>query len=211
MNAMIREIPSRQSRPLFLGDSINGDMCGRSIFADSGRHITGPAIRCGEKPAVSFDQWAGRLCPNDTNKVFKPVSAWHTGENAVPRCVARRMVTDSEEISPISSSLTGSCIHDVWVHIEHDETENRPFSFILFRRFGHTGKNPHTEKGFKPMKFLVNERCIGCGLCATLCPDVFEMTYRGVAQAAEGDVDPGMEECALNARDSCPASAIDAF
>ncbi|MBQ2910668.1 MAG: ferredoxin, partial [Clostridia bacterium] len=25
------------------------------------------------------------------------------------------------------------------------------------------------------MKFEVNERCIGCGLCTSLCPDVFEM------------------------------------
>lgn len=59
------------------------------------------------------------------------------------------------------------------------------------------------------MKFFVNEKCIGCGLCTTLCPDVFEMTYQGVAHAEEHDVDPEMEEPALNAQNSCPADAID--
>ncbi len=60
------------------------------------------------------------------------------------------------------------------------------------------------------MKFSVNERCIGCGLCTTLCPEVFAMTYEGVARAKSGEVDPALVGEALDARDRCPASAIDA-
>ncbi len=35
------------------------------------------------------------------------------------------------------------------------------------------------------MKFKVNENCIGCGLCANTCPDVFSMADEGSAVAIE--------------------------
>ena len=59
------------------------------------------------------------------------------------------------------------------------------------------------------MKFRVNDDCIGCGLCVTLCPGVFEMTDSGTARAAEGEVMQKTVDTALEARDSCPVSAIE--
>ena len=59
------------------------------------------------------------------------------------------------------------------------------------------------------MKFYVNEDCIGCGLCPTVCPEVFELTDEGVAHAAEGDVAPELESSALLAKQDCPVSAIE--
>ena len=53
------------------------------------------------------------------------------------------------------------------------------------------------------MKAVVHDTCIGCGLCESLCPDVFQMTDNGRAQAI-GEVPPEAE-----ARDECPVSAID--
>ena len=52
------------------------------------------------------------------------------------------------------------------------------------------------------MKVCVDqELCIGCGMCASLCPDVFELNEEGKATAvAEGE--------AQEAIDSCPVSAI---
>ena len=45
------------------------------------------------------------------------------------------------------------------------------------------------------------ELCIGCGLCTTLCPDVFELNEEGKAVAVnEGEVQ--------DAIDNCPVSAI---
>ena len=49
--------------------------------------------------------------------------------------------------------------------------------------------------------------CIGCGLCATLCPEVFSMAEDGLAQAAP-EVPPEAEENAGKARDDCPVSVI---
>ena len=50
--------------------------------------------------------------------------------------------------------------------------------------------------------------CIGCGACAGLCPEVFEMGDDNKAQVkAEADFENNAD-CINNAKDSCPASAI---
>lgn len=59
------------------------------------------------------------------------------------------------------------------------------------------------------MKYYVNENCIGCGLCPSLCPDVFTMTDTGVAVAIESDVPKESEKEAKNAMESCPVEAIE--
>ena len=50
------------------------------------------------------------------------------------------------------------------------------------------------------MNATVNENCIGCGLCAGTCPEVFHMGDDGLAH--------GQLEAAQEARDGCPVSAI---
>ena len=58
------------------------------------------------------------------------------------------------------------------------------------------------------MRFHVNEDCIGCGLCADTCPEVFTMD--GDAAAAKtGDVPEELLKSALSAKDDCPAGAIE--
>lgn len=47
--------------------------------------------------------------------------------------------------------------------------------------------------------------CIGCGLCADTCPDVFELGDDGKAKVkAEG----ACRCCAKDAADTCPTEAI---
>ena len=58
------------------------------------------------------------------------------------------------------------------------------------------------------MKVKVNENCIGCGLCASLCPDVFCLTGEGVAEA-RSPIPAASEPAAQEAADSCPVSAIE--
>ncbi len=57
------------------------------------------------------------------------------------------------------------------------------------------------------MKAFVNEDCIGCGLCENICPEVFHMTDKGVAEGSD-EVPEGAVDSAIEARDSCPVSAI---
>ncbi len=58
------------------------------------------------------------------------------------------------------------------------------------------------------MKASVDQSgCIGCGLCADTCPEVFRMNDEGLAEAY-GEVNDGNQEAAEEARDNCPVGVI---
>ncbi len=60
------------------------------------------------------------------------------------------------------------------------------------------------------MKAYVNkDTCIGCELCTQICPDVFSMDDDGKSVAIDDDVPANLQDEAVEARDSCPVSAID--
>ena len=46
------------------------------------------------------------------------------------------------------------------------------------------------------MKYVVNDGCIGCGLCAGTCPEVFSMGDEGVAVATQTEVPEEALKCA---------------
>ncbi|HHW00932.1 MAG TPA: ferredoxin [Clostridiaceae bacterium] len=59
------------------------------------------------------------------------------------------------------------------------------------------------------MKAYVDQGlCIGCGLCESLCPEVFRMADDGLAKAIEGDIPESSEDCAKDAESQCPTEAI---
>lgn len=58
------------------------------------------------------------------------------------------------------------------------------------------------------MTAYVNENCIGCGMCAGICPEVFRITDENVA-VADGEVLPEQETAVQEAADNCPVSAIE--
>ncbi len=58
------------------------------------------------------------------------------------------------------------------------------------------------------MKYVVSDECIGCGLCAFTCPEVFSINAEGKSVAISEDVPPQYREKAAEARDNCPVGAI---
>lgn len=59
------------------------------------------------------------------------------------------------------------------------------------------------------MKAVVNKDvCIGCGLCPSICPEVFNMDDDGLAVAIEEELDDDIIDSAKEAEESCPVDAI---
>lgn len=52
------------------------------------------------------------------------------------------------------------------------------------------------------------ELCIGCGLCPTIAPEVFEMKDDGKAHEIVDEVPADQENEAQESADSCPTNAI---
>lgn len=57
------------------------------------------------------------------------------------------------------------------------------------------------------MKAVVHDGCIACGLCVSVCPEVFRMGEDMAEAYAE--VTKEVEREAKEARDGCPVSVID--
>ena len=58
------------------------------------------------------------------------------------------------------------------------------------------------------MKIAIDaELCTGCELCVNTCPDLFEMGDE-TAKAKVDVVPDGAEECARQAAEDCPVTAI---
>lgn len=59
------------------------------------------------------------------------------------------------------------------------------------------------------MKVKVNkDACIGCGACAAICPDVFEIDDEGLSTVTNEEVPSENVDEAKEAVESCPTSAI---
>lgn len=59
------------------------------------------------------------------------------------------------------------------------------------------------------MKVKVNqEKCMSCGSCPSLAPEVFEFNDEGLAFAKDVEIDSDLEEAVREAMDFCPTKAI---
>ncbi|MBI4856271.1 MAG: ferredoxin [Acetobacterium woodii] len=59
------------------------------------------------------------------------------------------------------------------------------------------------------MKAVVDrEACIGCGLCESVCPEVFELDGENIAVVIVDVIPQELEDSAIEAQDECPVSAI---
>lgn len=53
------------------------------------------------------------------------------------------------------------------------------------------------------------EKCIGCGYCTSVCPEVFEIGPDGKSQVIEGADLEKNKECIKEAKEGCPVGAIE--
>lgn len=59
-------------------------------------------------------------------------------------------------------------------------------------------------------KLIINkEKCIGCGVCVSLCPDVFELGEDGKSRVKKEADFKKNEKCIQEAKESCPVEAIE--
>jgi len=68
--------------------------------------------------------------------------------------------------------------------------------------------DPKDEQKLAGQKVVVDQsKCIGCGLCASTCSDVFELDESGKSKVKD-DADCEKAGCCQEAVDNCPAEAI---
>ncbi len=59
------------------------------------------------------------------------------------------------------------------------------------------------------MKAIVKrEDCISCGLCVSVCPEVFELDDEDISTVIQDPIDANNEDSAREAADGCPTDAI---
>lgn len=56
---------------------------------------------------------------------------------------------------------------------------------------------------------VLQKACIQCGLCPTICPEVFSLTPGEPAQAVTDPVPDDQKLAVQEAADSCPVAAIE--
>ena len=54
-----------------------------------------------------------------------------------------------------------------------------------------------------------HDKCIGCGSCVGLNPDIFHFNDEGLADAKEEEIPENVVEATEDAKNSCPVGAIE--
>ena len=58
------------------------------------------------------------------------------------------------------------------------------------------------------MRAIVNDECIGCGMCIDICSEVFSYNDEEKSQAIKEEIPADLEEKVKEAAGACPVEAI---
>ncbi len=64
-------------------------------------------------------------------------------------------------------------------------------------------------EGFTIKPIIVEDLCIGCGICETICPEVFELRDDGLAYVIDESPSDDLKEAVEEAVEACPSEAIE--
>lgn len=56
--------------------------------------------------------------------------------------------------------------------------------------------------------YVDRDACISCGLCESLCPDVFKLDDEGISVVIVDEVPEDSKDCAIESQEQCPTDAI---
>lgn len=56
--------------------------------------------------------------------------------------------------------------------------------------------------------FVDKDTCIGCGLCESICPEVFKISDDGKAEVIVEEIPDSLAGSAKDAESQCPVNAI---
>ncbi|MHC4159019.1 MAG: ferredoxin [Planctomycetota bacterium] len=56
--------------------------------------------------------------------------------------------------------------------------------------------------------YVDSELCNGCGPCADICPEVFEINEEGTAEVKMEDIPAELRQSCREAAENCPTEAI---
>jgi len=56
--------------------------------------------------------------------------------------------------------------------------------------------------------YVDREKCISCGVCESLCPDVFELDEESISVVIVDEIPKDSESCTIDAQEQCPTEAI---
>ena len=105
--------------------------CSWMVAGDPVRHTATATLTYGDNSVLDPERLSAQLCQDCLKKVADAL--WPTGyENDWTYHCDIFMNMKTEDIYPISSTITRGNIGDFWLHIDHEQENNRDIAYLVY-------------------------------------------------------------------------------